>query len=60
MPNVNVLKKELLDLIGGDYTNDEFEDLCFQFGVECEFGDAVEQQMTRTDDQGNDVDIKDQ
>jgi phenylalanyl-tRNA synthetase beta chain len=42
MPNVNVLKKELLDLIGGEYTNDEFEDLCFQFGVECEFGDANE------------------
>jgi len=60
MPNVNVLKKEFLDLIEEDYTDDQFEDLCFQFGVEVEFGDANEQQMTRTGDDGVAVDISTQ
>jgi phenylalanyl-tRNA synthetase beta chain len=57
MPNVNVLKKELFAAIGKTFTDDEFEDLCFQYGVELEVGDAVEMQMTRNDDKGNAIDI---
>jgi len=44
MPNVNVLKKEFEQAIGREFaTDDEFEELCFEFGVECEFGNADEQ-----------------
>ena len=37
--------------------DDDFEDLCFQYGVELEFGDAVEMQMNRVDGDGNTIDI---
>ena len=37
--------------------DDEFEDLCFQYGVELEYGDATEMQMNRVDGDGNTVDI---
>lgn len=57
MPNVNVLKKELFAAIGKEFTDSEFEDLCFQYGVELEIGDAVEMQMTRNDENGNAIDI---
>lgn len=57
MPNVNVLKKELFDAIGKTFTDEEFEDLCFQYGVEVEFGDATEMQMNRVDHSGNNIDI---
>ena len=42
MPNVNALKAELYKAIGKTFTDDEFEDLCFQYGVEVEFGNAEE------------------
>ena len=57
MPNVNVLRKELFQAIGREFTDEEFEDLCFQYGVELEFGDAVEMQMNRVDGDGNTIDI---
>lgn len=57
MPNVNVLKKELLQYIGKDFTDDQFTDLCFEFGLEIEIGTAGEMNMTRIDDQGNAIDI---
>ncbi len=60
MPNVNVLKKELFAAIGREFTDAEFEDLCFQYGVELEIGDADEMQMTRNDDSGNAIDISKQ
>jgi phenylalanyl-tRNA synthetase beta chain len=42
MPNVNVLRSELFAAIGKSFTDEEFEDLCFQYGVELEIGDATE------------------
>lgn len=57
MPNVNVLKKELFASIGKTFTDHEFEDLCFQYGVELEIGAAAEMQMTRNDDNGTAIDI---
>lgn len=36
---------------------DEFEDLCFQYGVELEYGNAEEMQMNRVDANGNAVDL---
>lgn len=57
MPNVNVLKKEFFAALGTTFTDAEFEDLCFQYGVELEIGTAAEMQMTRNDDQGTSIDI---
>jgi len=39
---------------------DEFEDVCFQFGVELEHGSAEEMQMNRVDGDGNSVDLSNQ
>jgi hypothetical protein len=44
MPNVNVLKSEFEEKVGRKFaTDEEFENLCFEFGVEVEFGNAEEQ-----------------
>ncbi|SMN18562.1 similar to Saccharomyces cerevisiae YLR060W FRS1 Beta subunit of cytoplasmic phenylalanyl-tRNA synthetase, forms a tetramer with Frs2p to generate active enzyme [Maudiozyma saulgeensis] len=34
MPTISVNKQQLFDLLGKNYTNDEFDELCFEFGVE--------------------------
>ncbi|CAR28395.1 hypothetical protein ZYGR_0S00230 [Zygosaccharomyces rouxii] len=34
MPTVSVNKKQLFQLLGKEYTNEEFDELCFQFGIE--------------------------
>jgi phenylalanyl-tRNA synthetase beta chain len=52
-----VLRRELFEKIGREYTEDDFEDLCFQFGVELEHGSAEEMQMTRVDGNGTNVDL---
>ena len=57
MPNINVLRSELFTKIGREFTDDDFEDLCFQFGVELEHGSAEEMQMNRVDGDGNTVDL---
>lgn len=67
MPNVNVLKKELLHYIGRQFSkplirnpyiaDEQFIDLCFEFGLEIEIDTAAEMNMTRVDDQGNAIDI---
>ena len=57
MPNVNVLKKELMEYIGKQFTDDQFIDLCFEFGLEIEIDTAAEFNMTRVDDQGAAIDI---
>jgi phenylalanyl-tRNA synthetase beta chain len=57
MPNVNVLKKELMQYIGKQFTDDQFIDLCFEFGLEIEIDNAAEFNMTRVDDQGGAIDI---
>ena len=57
MPNVNVLKKELMHYIGRQFTDEQFIDLCFEFGLEIEIDTAAEMNMTRVDDQGNAIDI---
>ena len=57
MPNVNVLRSELFTRIGREFTDDAFEDLCFDFGVELEHGSAEEMQMNRVDGDGNAVDL---
>lgn len=37
--------------------DEQFEDLCFEFGLEVEFGDGLEMNMARIDAQGNNVDL---
>lgn len=34
MPTVSVNKQQLFDLLGKNYTTEEFDELCFQFGIE--------------------------
>jgi phenylalanyl-tRNA synthetase beta chain len=57
MPNVNVLKKELFAKIGREFTDEEFENLCFEYGVEVEFGTGAEMEMNRVDGDGTAIDI---
>lgn len=34
MPNITVIRSHLFDAIGRTYTDKEFDELCFEFGVE--------------------------
>ena len=36
-----------------DLADEEFENICFEFGLEIEIGTAAEMQMNRVDDHGN-------
>ncbi|KAI9296076.1 phenylalanyl-tRNA synthetase beta subunit [Neoconidiobolus thromboides FSU 785] len=36
MPTVNVDKQDLYQILGKEYTSKEFEELCFEFGIELE------------------------
>ena len=42
MPNITLIRDHLFAAIGRTYTDKEFDDLCFQFGVE------VDDVMTET------------
>ena len=57
MPQINVLRDEFFAAIGQTFTDQEFEDLCFDVGVEVEFGTAAELNMTRNDHNGKAIDI---
>jgi Phe-tRNA synthetase beta subunit B1 domain len=34
MPNITVIRSHLFEAIGKDFTDKEFDELCFEFGVE--------------------------
>jgi len=42
MPNVTLIRSHLFDAIGRQFTDKEFDELCFEFGVEV---DDVETQV---------------
>lgn len=42
MPTIAVIKSHLFEAIGQDYTDEEFDELCFEFGVEV---DDIETQI---------------
>lgn len=42
MPNITLIRSHLFEKIGREYTDKEFDELCFEFGVEV---DDVEKQM---------------
>ena len=42
MPNITVIRSHLFESIGRTYTDKEFDELCFEFGVEV---DDVETQI---------------
>ena len=42
MPNVLVVRDELFDALGQKFTFEEFEDLCFEFGLEVELSSTSE------------------
>ena len=53
------MREELFNKVGRRFTDEQFEDLCFDFGLELEMGDGVEMAMARIDKDGNNVDMKD-
>ena len=34
MPNITLIRQHLFDVIGKSYSDKEFDELCFEFGVE--------------------------
>ena len=58
MPNVYVLKEDLFRFIGKEFTDDQFEDLCFAFGLEVERGTGEEMNIQKIDGEGNPIDVK--
>lgn len=42
MPNITVIRSHLFETIGRQFTDKEFDELCFEFGVEV---DDVEKQV---------------
>ena len=34
MPNITLIRQHLFDAIGKSYSDKEFDELCFEFGVE--------------------------
>ena len=42
MPNITLIRDHLFEAIGRTYTDEEFDELCFEFGVEV---DDVEKQV---------------
>lgn len=49
MPNVNVVKRELHNALNREFNDEEFEDLCFDFGLEVEFCTTADM-MNRAED----------
>ena len=42
MPTITIIRDDLFDALGKKYTDEEFDELCFEFGVEV---DDVETQQ---------------
>lgn len=50
MPNVHVIKRELFEKLGREFTDEHFEDLCFEYGLEVEFTDTSDMMNRQGDD----------
>ena len=48
MPNITVVRSELFEAIGRQYTDEEFDEVCFEFGVEVD--DVMTQVVEYTGD----------
>jgi phenylalanyl-tRNA synthetase beta chain len=57
MPQVNIVRDELFKAVGKTFTDEQFEDLCFEYGLEMEMGTGTEMNMTRLDAAGNNIDM---
>ena len=42
MPNITLIRDDLFAMIGRSYTDEQFDELCFEFGVEV---DDIETQV---------------
>ncbi|CCK70578.1 phenylalanine--tRNA ligase subunit beta KNAG_0E03190 [Huiozyma naganishii CBS 8797] len=56
MPTVTVNKQQLYDLLGKNYSNNEFDELCFQFGVELD-EDTTEEALKNGEEPEFKIDI---
>ena len=54
---MNVVRDELFKAVGKTFTDEEFEDLCFEYGLEMEVGNGTEMAMQRLDAGGGTVDM---
>ena len=53
-----LLVGEIINIIKLSYIADEqFEDLCFEYGLEMEMGNGAEMNMARIDKDGNNIDL---
>ena len=48
MPNITVVREDLFQALGKQYTDEEFDELCFEFGVEVD--DVMTQVIEYTGD----------
>lgn len=53
-----MVRDELFKALGKTFTDEEFEDLCFEYGLEMEVGNGVEMAMQRIDGNGGNVDME--
>lgn len=56
MPTVSVNKKQLFELLGKEYTTQEFDELCFQFGIELD-EDTTEEALKNNEEPELKLDI---
>jgi len=48
MPTVGILRDPLFEALGRTYTEDEFQELCFEFGIELDDVEEEEEKSTKT------------
>ncbi|CCC69366.1 hypothetical protein NCAS_0C03760 [Naumovozyma castellii] len=56
MPTVSVNKQQLFELLGKQYTNEEFDELCFEFGIELD-EDTTEEALKNNEEPELKLDI---
>lgn len=56
MPTVSVNKKQLFELLGKEYTNEQFDELSFQFGIELD-EDTTEEALKNNEEPELKIDI---
>jgi phenylalanyl-tRNA synthetase beta chain len=57
MPTVTIVREQLMEALGQQYSDREFEDLCFEFGVELDdiTSEGVMQRKEKGDKSGDEV-----
>lgn len=59
MPTVGVVRDDLFAALGRQYSQDEFEDLCFEFGIELDDVTSEAQMVAKERGEGAAADLSD-